>query len=124
MKSSRSGNSDEMHMQIGRRIRKLRQARHISQSTLADSLGLDRSSVCKWENGQSMPSIEHMKCLADYFGVPVETISSGSKNTLERGKAFADAFLMTHGNIPLSSLTDYDEAGGKQDVTGDDDSEA
>lgn len=125
MNSSRTCGSDNERKQIGKRIRRLREANHISQQTLAEKLKLDRSAVCKWESGRTKPSIDHMKLLADYFGVSVEAISVGSKSTIEpkitieRGKAFVDAFLMTHGNVPLSSFLDNNKTGGEHDDEGD-----
>ena len=132
MNSSKTHGSDSERSQIGKRIRWLREARHISQQTLANNLKLDRSAVCKWESGRTKPSIEHMKLLADYFGVTPEEISGAAKNVeansagpksaVERGKAFVDAFLIAYGNTPLSSFLDNNKTGGEQDVTGDSDS--
>lgn len=129
MNSSETHGSDSERSQIGKRIRGLREARHISQQTLANKLTLDRSAVCKWESGKTKPSIEHMKLLADYFGVAPEEISGESKNVeansagpkgaVERGKSFVDAFLIAYGNTPLNSFLDNNETGGEQNVTGD-----
>lgn len=130
MNSSKIYCSDSERKQIGKRIRKFREAKHISQQTLADKLGLDRSAVCKWESGKTKPSIEHMKLLADHLDVSVESISNGStptikpKGAIERGKAFVDAFLMTHGDVPLSSFLDNDKMGGEQGATGDSESKS
>ena len=116
MKSAKGNRPKNLRKQIGQRIRGLRQSRHISQSKLADILELDRSAVCKWENGVTMPSIDNMRRLADYFGVPVESISGVPKNRAERGKAFVDAFLAVYGNTPLSSFLGDEQEGGDTDA--------
>lgn len=116
MKSAKGERSEDLRKQIGHRIRELRQSRHISQSALADALELDRSAVCKWENGATMPSIDNMRRLADYFQVTVEAISVGPKNRVECGKAFVDAFLKTYGNTPLSGFLGNEKEGGDTDA--------
>ncbi len=57
-------------------IRQLRQARGWSQLELALEVGVDQSTVAKWERGR-MPTPSHRLALADLFGVPVEAIAFG-----------------------------------------------
>ncbi len=52
-------------------IKRLRQARGISQEELALRLGVVRQTVSKWEKGISVPDAEMLMKLADYFGVSV-----------------------------------------------------
>lgn len=55
---------------IGDRIRELRLARKWTQSELADKLGLDRTTISKWErHGGSEPDADTIKKLADIFEV-------------------------------------------------------
>lgn len=47
-----------------RRLLRLRAM--ISQETIAQSVGVDRATVCRWETGEREPRDEH---LADYINV-------------------------------------------------------
>ena len=64
----------------------------------------------------TMPSIDNMRRLADYFKVTVEAIYVGPKNRVEYGKAFVDAFLKTYGNVPLSRFLGDEKKGGDTDA--------
>lgn len=55
---------------IGDRIRELRLARKWTQNELGDKLGLDRTTISKWErHGGSEPDTDTIKKLADIFEV-------------------------------------------------------
>ena len=55
---------------IGERIRELRVARKWTQNDLADKLGLDRTTISKWERqGGSEPDVATINKLADIFDV-------------------------------------------------------
>lgn len=53
---------------LGEQIRKLRQARKISQTELAKDLNVTKQSVSNWENDNIMPSIDMLKRMCEYFG--------------------------------------------------------
>jgi len=55
----------------GERIKNLRKQRGLTQQQLADELGVERSSVGKYETG-SLPSGEMMLKMAEYFSVSVD----------------------------------------------------
>lgn len=50
----------------------LRHSQGLSQSQLADKLGVKKQSVSNWENGNIMPSVEMVEKIADYFEVSVD----------------------------------------------------
>ena len=56
-------------MTISDRIRELRRKRGISQEELAEQLSISRQAVSKWESGQSMPDLDKIILLSDYFDV-------------------------------------------------------
>ena len=58
--------------QIGRRIRELRRACHISQQQLAVSIGISEKSLRRYENDILTPGIDVIKSVADYFGMTME----------------------------------------------------
>ncbi len=59
-------------MQIGDRIRQLREREGISQSALAEALGATRAAVNAWEMGISNPSMQSLVELSQYFRVSVD----------------------------------------------------
>lgn len=55
-------------MDIGSKISKLRKSRKMTQTELANVLGVSLQAVSKWENGISMPCAEHLGMLYNIFG--------------------------------------------------------
>ena len=56
------------------RIRELRQKKELSQEELARLLGVDRSSVAKWETGNNLPRAEKLMMLATIFGCSLDEL--------------------------------------------------
>lgn len=61
-------------MEFSEKLRELRQAKGISQATLAQEIYISRSAVAKWENGLGLPSEESLAQLCTYFGVGSEEL--------------------------------------------------
>lgn len=61
-------------MEFSEKLRELRQAKGISQATLAQEIYISRSAVAKWENGLGLPSEESLAQLCEYFGVSPEEL--------------------------------------------------
>ena len=59
------------------RLYQLRRARGISQEELAGLVGVSRQAVQKWEAGTSMPDVENLVALSDYFGVTLDYLIKG-----------------------------------------------
>lgn len=55
---------------LGRRIQRLREARHLTQQQLADLVGVDRRSVVNWESDKSRPR-SRMGALQEVFGISI-----------------------------------------------------
>lgn len=58
-------------MELGERIRTLRQERGLSQEALAERLGISRQAVVKWEYGRVNPSTANLIALGQIFEVPL-----------------------------------------------------
>ncbi|MBD5444120.1 MAG: helix-turn-helix transcriptional regulator, partial [Lachnospiraceae bacterium] len=67
-------------MTLGEKIYKLRTERGLSQETFGDKLGVSRQSVSKWETDQSLPELEKIIALSEFFGVSTDYLL---KDTLE-----------------------------------------
>jgi transcriptional regulator with XRE-family HTH domain len=63
-----------MSLKINEQIMALRKQKGITQSELADVLGVSNQSVSKWESGQCCPDIQLLPDLAEYFGVSVDEL--------------------------------------------------
>ena len=57
---------------IADKIKMLREKKGITQSALANSLGVTRSGVNAWEMGISVPSTQYVVLLAKYFNVSTD----------------------------------------------------
>lgn len=63
-----------------KRLKELRVSRNMTQSQLADLLGVAKSTVSMYENGRREPDLETLEAIADIFNVDLNSLAS-SKNT-------------------------------------------
>ncbi len=63
---------------IGRRIASLRRGKNITQTGLADMLGISFQAVSNWERGVSMPDISKLAELSNIFSVSIDEILGNS----------------------------------------------
>ena len=61
-------------MTIGEKIKNLRNGKKMSQAELADSLGVSRQAVTKWETDGGTPEIESLVAIAGTFGTSVDAL--------------------------------------------------
>lgn len=52
-------------------LKQLREARNLSQNELAESLGISRSAVSMYENGNREPSFQLLNAIVDFFNVDI-----------------------------------------------------
>ena len=83
-------------MTIGVKIQNLRKQKGLSQEQLAEAVGVSRQAVSKWEAEQSVPDIDKIILICDYFGVTtdyilrdeemscIETVQSTNKDEEEK----------------------------------------
>ncbi len=70
-------------MTIGQRIAELRKERGYSQEYVAEQLNVSRQAVSKWECDASAPDTYNLIALAELFGVSVEYIAIGKKESAQ-----------------------------------------
>ncbi|TXH46541.1 MAG: LexA family transcriptional regulator [Desulfurellales bacterium] len=77
-------------MDIGDRIKELRQERKLTLQEVGDYVGVNRASVHAWENGTSKPSQERLSGLARLLGSSVEYLVTGktAKTVQEKTSQF------------------------------------
>ena len=59
---------------VSQRLRSLRESVGLSQNKLAGMIGVRQSSINRYENGQSVPSVQTFRWYADYFDVSMDYI--------------------------------------------------
>ena len=55
-------------------LKALRAERHITQKELADAVGMSRSAIGMYEQGQREPDIWTLAKIADYYGVSMDRL--------------------------------------------------
>ena len=101
-------------MTIGQKIVKLRTASEISQEQLAETLGVSRQSVSKWEMDQALPQIDKVLQLAELFGVTTDEllqdkieITRPEKGAPRKNKYFGTDGFRGEANLTLTSMQAY-----------------
>ena len=64
---------------IGKFIAKCRKDQKMTQSDLAEKLGVTDKSIGNWENGRNMPDLSLFKPLCDELGITINELLSGEK---------------------------------------------
>lgn len=64
-------------MNVADRIQNLRKIKGLSQEELADKIGVSRQAVSKWESEQSLPDMEKIILLSDFFDVTTDYLLKG-----------------------------------------------
>ncbi len=64
---------------IGKFIAELRKNKKLTQSELAEKLGVTDRAISNWENGKNMPDLSLFKPLCDEFDITINDLMSGEK---------------------------------------------
>lgn len=81
-------------MNISNRIQHLRKVKGISQEELAQRIGVSRQAVSKWESNQSVPDMERIILMSDYFEVSTDYLLKGVE-TSTQGNRTLDARIFS-----------------------------
>jgi len=100
MRKRRAGPED---LEIGQKIRALRLERGLSQSGLADGIGLTFQQVQKYEKGTNRVSAGRLQKIADMLNTPVMFFYSGMGGRSKKPDTRASglAFMQTKGAMRL-----------------------
>lgn len=69
-------------IKIGERILALRKEKHLTQSDLANAIGVTTQAVSKWERGGT-PDVESLPLIADYFHISLDYLFQRQNETEE-----------------------------------------
>ena len=67
-------------MQFFEKIQALRKERGLSQETFAERVGVSRQAVAKWESGESLPEIDKLMLISDFFMVSIDSLVKDSQS--------------------------------------------
>jgi transcriptional regulator with XRE-family HTH domain len=98
------------------RLKELRARDRITQEQLAEAIGLERSSIGKYEGRQGIiPSVEVLKAIADYFNVTTdyllgrdhkyEPIPGNQQRSLTVSEPSGDRYLAEFNRLEFEDLT-------------------
>ena len=65
---------EEIRKTLGETLKELRTGRNMTQEFVAESLGVSRQAVSKWENGSSEPSTSNLIAIAKLYETPPEEL--------------------------------------------------
>lgn len=113
-------------MNIADRIQHLRKIKGVSQEELADKMGVSRQAVSKWESEQSIPEIDKIIAMSDYFAVTTDYLLKGiemTENEDNSGEVIASKILYITSTLLiviglLCALTNWHENQRMNDIGG------
>lgn len=88
-------------MLLNEKIAIIRKMNNMSQEAFAEELGVSRQAVSKWETGSSVPDIQLLLRIADFYNITIDQlirdefdlpISQADSERLEKAEAQADSF--------------------------------
>lgn len=91
-------------MILGEKIMRLRQSKGLSQEELGEKMSVSRQAVSKWETGQTMPDVDKIIQMSEFFGVTTDYLlkdESESTNTIN-----VDKDNVSVNNTPKKSLSE------------------
>jgi transcriptional regulator with XRE-family HTH domain len=94
---------------IALRIKTMRMSREMTQSELAEALGVSVSAVGMWESGKREPNFDMLEAMADVFNVPMSAFLDSSEMVEMTGKlpkSDCERLEVLHRNPRLCMLFD------------------
>lgn len=88
---------------LGKTIARLRKAKGLTQAKFADLIHVTQGAISQWETGRTSPDVQQMFILADFFGITVEELSSGTF-TQEKKEQFTPIKEMTPAEMRAEGL--------------------
>lgn len=101
-----------MDMQkTGRLIRRLREARGITQKALAETLHVTDKAVSKWERGLSCPDVALLEPLAEQLGISVAELLQGERD--DPVQSAGSEGKSVHGESKTQRRTEHSSKAGR-----------
>ncbi len=84
-----------MQLNLGIKIRELRQRDGRTQDNLAEALGVTAQAVSRWESGGSYPDMEMIPAIANYFHISIDELFGYHDEREEKIKAILESATKT-----------------------------
>lgn len=69
----------------GSRIKQLRLERHLTIRQIQEYMGFTtEQAICKWQRGESLPTVDNLYALSKLFGIAMEDILVGNDEMSSR----------------------------------------
>lgn len=81
-------------IKIGKFIAEMRKEKNLTQSMLAEKLGITDRAVSKWERGICLPDAGIMVILCEILGISVNELLTGEKITMENKEVITEKNLI------------------------------
>ena len=72
MLSEEPGETDELIMTFGEKLKEARKEAGLSQEQFAEKMSVSRSAIAKWESDKGMPDVNNLKVMAQLLNVSVD----------------------------------------------------
>jgi len=79
-------------MKLEDNLQKFRKSKGLSQEELAEKCDISRQAIAKWESGESVPTIDKLIFLADFYKVSLDELV-GRKTDIEILDEFIKRFV-------------------------------
>ena len=97
-------------MNISEKILLQRKKKGISQETLANALNVSRQAVSKWESSQSVPDMDKIIALSNYFNVTTDYLLKDQIETIDNVDSYSSK------NIDMEMLNKELSENGFQNI--------
>lgn len=67
---------------MANQIKILRKAKGVTQEEMGTALGLSYQAISKWENGTTLPDVQMIPKIAEYFGISIDELFGYKLNAL------------------------------------------
>ena len=93
---------------FAKRLKALREARGLSQSQLADAVGISRGSISYYENGERVPDIVVLAQIKDFFRVKLDYLLGYTNEKYDNVRTYdAITELPQYVQGRITSISDY-----------------
>jgi transcriptional regulator with XRE-family HTH domain len=99
--------NDQMHLDLGAELRRVREARKLSLRALAGSVGVSASLLSQVENGKTQPSVSTLYALVTHLGISLDallTAGSDSPTATSSDHRASGGVVQRHAENPLIEM--------------------
>lgn len=96
---------EDLRTTIGNNLCELRKTKKLTQLELADKLGYTDKAISKWENGDTLPDIETLYKLCNFYGVKLDYLMD-PRSREEKKEFLKNSDKSLYNRISITALLD------------------